>query len=90
MAESGEPGPVNVGNPHEVTVLEIAEAIARAVGIERLEIAFVDRLVDDPDRRCPDITMAVERLGWKPEVDLTEGLARTVRWFREAPGRPAG
>jgi dTDP-glucose 4,6-dehydratase len=84
MADSDEPGPVNIGNPHEVTVLEIAQAIASAADREgEPEIRFEPRPADDPERRCPDISAAQELLGWKPQVDLTDGLARTVRWFRD-------
>jgi dTDP-glucose 4,6-dehydratase len=84
MAESDEAGPVNIGNPHEVTVLEIAEAILSAVGGARPPLRFVARPPDDPERRCPDIALARERLAWKPETELPEGLAGTVEWFRQA------
>ena len=75
--------PVNLGNPEEVTVLELAEAIREAVGSDS-EIVFTKRPVDDPEVRCPDITLARDRLGWEPRVPLREGLKRTVAWAREA------
>jgi dTDP-glucose 4,6-dehydratase len=78
-------GPVNLGNPEEVTVLELANQIARAAGASS-RVAFLPRPVDDPDVRRPDITLATERLGWKPQVTLAEGIQRTLPWFRRALG----
>jgi UDP-glucuronate decarboxylase len=76
-------GPVNLGNPEEVTVLELARTVAKAAGVEpRME--FRPRPVDDPEVRKPDITRAVTELGWKPQVSLEQGIRRTVPWFREA------
>ncbi|MBX9247087.1 SDR family oxidoreductase [Actinotalea ferrariae] len=83
LAESDHAGPVNIGNPHERTVLEIAQDVVAATG-SRSEIRFIERPVDDPEVRRPDTTKARELLGWEPEVDWTEGLARTVAWFDEA------
>jgi dTDP-glucose 4,6-dehydratase len=80
---SDEQDPVNLGNPEEVTVLELAEAVREAVGSES-QIAFTERPVDDPEVRCPDITVARKRLGWEPRVPLRDGLKRTVAWAREA------
>ena len=77
--------PVNLGNPEEITVLRLAETVRDAAGSSS-EISFVDRPEDDPEVRCPDITVARERLGWEPQVPLTEGLKRTVEWAREAWG----
>src|ERR687887_1542092 len=73
--------PVNIGNPEEHTVLELAHAVAEAAGIEP-EIRFVDRPVDDPSQRRPDITRARDLLGWEPRISLQEGLGRTAAWFR--------
>jgi dTDP-glucose 4,6-dehydratase len=73
--------PVNIGYPEEHTVLELAHAVAEAAGVEP-QIRFVDRPVDDPSQRRPDITRARDLLGWEPKVDLREGLERTVAWFR--------
>jgi dTDP-glucose 4,6-dehydratase len=75
--------PVNIGNPEEHTVLELAEVVAKAAGVEP-DIRFVERPVDDPTQRRPDITRARDMLGWEPKVSLHEGLERTVAWFREA------
>jgi dTDP-glucose 4,6-dehydratase len=75
-------GPVNLGNPHEVTVKELAETVCRVAGVEP-RIVYTERPVDDPERRCPDITFAREALGWEPKVDLEEGLSRTVEWFMD-------
>lgn len=82
LDSNGESGPVNLGNPREVTVLQIAEMIKQITGSSS-EIVFHDRPVDDPERRCPDITRAKQMLGWEPTVDLEEGLARTIDWARE-------
>jgi dTDP-glucose 4,6-dehydratase len=75
--------PVNLGNPEEVSVLRLAEAVRDAAG-SRSEIAFTDRPVDDPEVRCPDISLARNRLGWEPQVPLADGLKRAVEWAREA------
>ncbi len=76
-------GPVNLGNPGEFTIRELAEEVGRQVGrplrLERLPLP-----ADDPVRRQPDITLAQTRLGWTPLVPLQEGLAPTIAYFREA------
>jgi len=74
-------GPVNIGNPAEYTVLELADLVIEVTG-STSEIVFEPLPVDDPTQRQPDITLARTRLGWEPEVDLREGLARTADWFR--------
>ncbi|MBT0769637.1 SDR family oxidoreductase [Kineosporia sp. J2-2] len=89
LALSGEPGPVNIGNPHEMTVARIAEDVIRACGSSST-VRFVDRPVDDPQVRRPDTALARERLGWEPRVSWEDGLARTVAWFRDALAAPAG
>ncbi|MEV0953323.1 NAD-dependent epimerase/dehydratase family protein [Promicromonospora sp. NPDC050249] len=81
FARSGHPGPMNLGNPHELTVRQIAEDVITATG-SRSPVEYVERPVDDPGMRCPDITLARTELGWEPQVDWMEGLARTVSWFR--------
>lgn len=75
-------GPINLGNPREVTVLEIANLIKQISG-SNSSIEFVGRPVDDPERRCPDISVAQSVLGWNPGVDLEKGLASTIDWCRE-------
>jgi dTDP-glucose 4,6-dehydratase len=82
---SEETGPINLGNPEEITVLELARQIGRAVGGEP-EIVFLPRPVDDPEMRRPDITVARDLLGWKPRVSLADGIRRTLPWFQTALG----
>lgn len=73
--------PVNLGNPDEVAIRELARRIIALCG-SRSSIEYVGRPVDDPHRRRPDIARARERLGWEPTVELDDGLARTIAWFR--------
>ena len=77
LAESGEHLPVNLGNPDEKTLLELAETILRLTGSQS-EIVFEALPVDDPQVRQPDITRAKQLLGWVPEIELEEGLRRTI------------
>ncbi len=77
LAESGCHNPVNVGNPDEYTLLELAEAV-KDVTTSDSEIVFEALPVDDPKQRRPDITLAKELLGWSPEVSLHDGLRRTI------------
>jgi dTDP-glucose 4,6-dehydratase len=74
-------GPVNIGNPEEVSVLQLANTIRSLTG-DRSEIVLVDRPVDDPELRCPDISLARRALGWQPDISLAEGLERTIDWAR--------
>jgi dTDP-glucose 4,6-dehydratase len=87
------PGPLNLGNPHEVSVLELAELV-RSLTSSTSDIVFEERPADDPEVRCPDITRAREDLGWEPGVSLEDGLRRTIaRWPGRASanhGRTAG
>ena len=78
-------GPVNLGNPGEFTMLELAEQVLRQTG-SRSRIAFHPLPADDPTQRQPDITLARSALGWQPEVPLIEGLERTIGYFRNLPG----
>jgi dTDP-glucose 4,6-dehydratase len=80
---SGHPGPMNIGNPFELSMLDLARLVREVVGSSS-EIIFVPRPVDDPTVRQPDISLASSVLGWEPTVDVREGLERTVRWFRES------
>jgi dTDP-glucose 4,6-dehydratase len=73
--------PCNIGNPHEMTILEFAETIKAAVGSSS-PIVFKPLPVDDPQTRQPDITQAREKLGWEPKVTLAEGLRTTIAYFR--------
>ncbi|MFN3549394.1 MAG: UDP-glucuronic acid decarboxylase family protein [Mesorhizobium sp.] len=79
--------PVNIGNPHEVTVEELARQISELLGVEA-RFAVTDMPADDPRQRCPDIGWARANLGWQPSVSLREGLERTIAYFRERGGSP--
>ena len=74
--------PVNIGNPYEMTLLELAKRIVRLSG-SRSEIVFTPLPVDDPKVRQPDIGRARRLLAWEPKVDVDEGLRTTIEWFRE-------
>lgn len=74
-------GPVNLGNPHEFSMLQLAEVIIRLTG-SRSKIIFNPLPQDDPTQRCPDIDLAREKLDWEPEIDLKEGLRRTIEYFK--------
>jgi UDP-glucuronate decarboxylase len=74
-------GPINFGNPVEHTILELAEIIVRLTGSSS-KIVFNKLPMDDPQQRCPDITLAKDRLGWTPEVKLEDGLKDTIDYFR--------
>jgi dTDP-glucose 4,6-dehydratase len=76
-------GPMNLGNPEEVTILELAERI-RHLGSSSSEVVLISRPVDDPEVRCPDITLAQRTLDWQPTVSLEAGLRRTIEWARSA------
>jgi nucleoside-diphosphate-sugar epimerase len=85
LLESDWVGPMNVGNPEEHTVLELAK-LALDVTDSDSSIEFSALPLDDPIRRCPDITLARTKLGWSPEVTLRDGLARTCAWYRTQVG----
>jgi dTDP-glucose 4,6-dehydratase len=85
LLRSSHAGPMNIGNPGELSVLELAEIIKRRTG-SASPITFVPRPQDDPMVRQPRIDLARQVLGWKPEVGLEEGLERTIEWFREQIG----
>jgi dTDP-glucose 4,6-dehydratase len=84
MIDSGEKGPVNLGNPEEFTVADFAQLVLRVTGsgspVEHLPLP-----VDDPTRRCPVITRASQVLGWQPQIRVEDGVRRTVEWFRSRP-----
>lgn len=75
-------GPVNLGNPVEFTMLELATQVLRLTGSSS-RLSFQDLPQDDPKQRCPDISRAREGLGWAPTVDLATGLARTIEYFKK-------
>ena len=80
LASSDESGPVNLGNPEEITILELAQRIRSLCGSSS-EIVHQSLMVDDPRRRQPDITRATTALGWQPKTSLELGLKRTLPWF---------
>lgn len=82
LATSGESGPMNIGNPAEMTVLQLAERIIALTG-SRSRIVFKPLPVDDPRVRQPDITLARSKLGWQPAVSLDDGLAQTIAYFKK-------
>ena len=83
LAESGEHLPVNLGNPGEFTILELAQAVIKVTG-SKSEIVYEALPVDDPQVRQPDITRARQLLGWEPEIQLRDGLTRTAEYFKRA------
>ena len=84
MMDSGEgfPGPVNIGNPGEFTMLELAENVIRLTGA-RSKLVFQPLPQDDPRQRQPDISLATDKLGWTPKVKLEDGLKETIAYFRK-------
>ncbi|MBG6082347.1 UDP-glucuronic acid decarboxylase family protein [Rubrivivax gelatinosus] len=81
LMDAGFSGPVNLGNPQERTMLDLAERVLRLTG-SRSRLVFEPLPADDPTRRCPDITLARQRLGWAPQVAIDDGLSRTIEYFR--------
>ncbi len=88
LAESDVHEPVNIGNPNELTLLEMARLIVELTE-SRSEIVFEALPVDDPQVRQPDISRAKDLLGWEPEFELREGLARTIEHYTRILGAPA-
>jgi len=79
----GFPGPMNLGNPNEFTILELAEMIIHLTG-SKSKLVFLDLPVDDPKQRQPDIALARDLLnGWSPQVELEEGLLQTIKYFKK-------
>ena len=75
-------GPVNIGNPVEFTMRELAEKVIALTGSKSKIVSIPQPRVDDPPQRKPDISLAKERLGWEPKVPLEEGLKKTIEYFR--------
>ena len=75
-------GPVNVGNPNEFTMLELAELVLKKIG-GKSKLTFMPLPGDDPKQRRPDITLARKELGWEPTVNLEDGLDPTIAYFRK-------
>jgi dTDP-glucose 4,6-dehydratase len=86
LLDSSLAGPVNIGNPDERTVLELARLVLDITSSSS-EIVFEPLPTDDPTRRCPDISLARSALGWEPVVELREGLERTMEWFKRQEAR---
>jgi UDP-glucuronate decarboxylase len=75
------PGPVNIGNPGEFTMKQLAELVLEMTGSQS-KLAYLPRPADDPSQRRPDITLARQKLGWEPKIQLREGLAKTIAFFK--------
>jgi dTDP-glucose 4,6-dehydratase len=84
FARTDEAGPVNIGNPSEISMLDLASWICELTG-SGSTIEFIERPQDDPAVRRPDITLAKQLLGWEPAVSVEDGLRRTIDWFRAHP-----
>jgi UDPglucose 6-dehydrogenase len=82
-------GPVNIGNPHEMTILELAGLVCELTGSDS-PVEFTDRPQDDPSQRQPDITLARTELQWEPKVDVRDGLLETIAWFRDRSASQIG
>lgn len=81
MVHSDHEGPINIGNPNEFTMLELAEKVIKLTG-SKSKLVFQPMPQDDPKQRKPDISKAKELLGWEPKVQLEEGLGKTIAWFQ--------
>ena len=86
LMEADTSEPVNIGNPHEVTIEDVARTVIRLIG-STSRIVYRPLPVDDPRQRRPDITRASTLLDWAPTVDLEEGLLKTIAYFRQATTR---
>ena len=87
LLDSSLTGPVNIGNPDERSMLDLARFVLEVTGSQS-PITFEALPVDDPTRRCPDITLARTELGWEPTTGLAEGIGRTVAYFADRVGAP--
>ncbi|MGH9025555.1 MAG: UDP-glucuronic acid decarboxylase family protein [Acidimicrobiia bacterium] len=85
LLDSDHVGPLNLGSDAELSVLELARMVLDVTGSDS-DIVFETAMVDDPARRRPDLTLASDVLGWRPEIDLADGLARTLAWFESQTG----
>ena len=83
LLDSSLVGPVNIGNPDEWSVLDLAHFVLEVTG-SASDIVFEPLPIDDPTRRCPDITLARQELGWEPKIGLREGIERTIDYFAPA------
>jgi len=81
LLDSNEVGPINIGNPGEFTMIELANLVLELTG-STSSLEFHPLPTDDPLQRCPDISKARQLLNWEPKIDLKTGLARTIEWFQ--------
>jgi UDP-glucuronate decarboxylase len=81
MMNSNENGPINIGNPEEYSIIEVAEKIIKLIS-SKSKITFLNKLEDDPKVRKPDITKAKALLNWSPKIPFNEGLKKTIKYFR--------
>jgi dTDP-glucose 4,6-dehydratase len=86
LLDSDHPGPMNIGNPDEFTMIDAARLVIEVTG-SRVDIVHEPAREEDPQQRCPDISLAEQTLGWHPQIDLREGLVRTYDWYRRAVDR---
>jgi len=89
LSKSSEHLPVNIGNPHEFTILECAQHVLKVTGSQS-KIAYEPLPQDDPKQRRPDITKARQVLGWEPSIDLESGLRMSLDYFRNAVAEETG
>lgn len=82
MKKENFTGPVNLGNPNEITIYEIAKIIKQELG-SNSNIIFKEKVTDDPERRCPDISLAKEKLDWEPEIFVKQGIKKTAEYFKK-------
>ena len=87
LAKASEPGPVNIGNPTEFTILECAQKVLAVTG-SKSQIRYEPLPQDDPKQRCPDISKAKQLLGWEPKIQLEDGLRMSLKYFQEASLSP--
>ena len=81
LADSNEIGPINLGNDNEITVLELANLVL-SLNKSSNKIIFTSAMDDDPQQRCPDLTLAKSKLNWSPTISVEDGLSRTIDWFK--------
>ena len=82
LADSGEVGPINLGNNIEITVSKLAEIVLKLCG-SKSKVVFTQAMEDDPQQRCPDLAQAKDKLGWEPQVPVEDGLKKTIEWFKQ-------
>jgi nucleoside-diphosphate-sugar epimerase len=87
LLDSNVTGPVNIGSPEERTIAELATLVLEVAASDS-PIVYLPLPVDDPSRRCPDITLAASELGWKPTTELRDGLAATIAYLAPRVGAP--